>query len=169
MSNCSRCGVGFHPEISLCPVCGQMRPNELARRRKLLYFINTFAFTAVAVVVGLRLLTAPEIQVGMSSADCNAARQLAEETRFAISDLNNNPLRATIELAEVSTGWSELANNYVPGKYSWSTSGLEHSWLERLSLTTISLSVGEDVKPEGNLDPARYVIDLTRLVPRFCS
>lgn len=169
MSNCSRCGVGFHPEFTTCPVCGQVRPSEIAKRNRLLYFINTFAFTAVALVVGIRLITASDVQVGMSQADCNTARQLAEETRLAIFDLTNDPERANAQLGDVSVQWAELANNYVPGKYSWSTSGLEHNWLERLSVSTESIAQGIEVNTEDNLDPARYVVDLTRLIPRFCS
>lgn len=161
--------MGFHPEIATCPVCGQVRPREIAKRKKLRYFINTFAFTAVALIVGIRLITASDVQVGMSQTDCNTARKLAEETRIAISDLNNDPVRANVELGKVSDEWAELANNYVPGKYSWSTSGLEHNWLERLSLSTESIAQGESINSEGNLEPARYVVDLTRLLPRFCS
>lgn len=169
MSACSRCGVSFHPEIPSCPLCGEMRQKESIRRKKLLYFLNTFAFSAVAGVILLRLLTVGEVQIGMSASDCQAAMRLAESTRYAVDSLESDYPRGVIELSQVSVGWAKLASNYVPGKYSWSTSGQEHNWLERLALSTLSLASGEAINTEDVSDPNKYVTDLTRLLPRFCS
>lgn len=169
MSACSRCGVSFHPEIPACPLCGEIRQRESARRKKLLYLLNTFAFSAVAGVLLLRLLTVGEVQVGMSPSDCQAAMRLAESTRYAVDSLESDYYRGVLELNEVSEAWANLANNYVPGKYSWSTSGREHNWLERLALSTSSLASGEKVNTEDISDPNKYITDLTRLLPRFCS
>lgn len=169
MSACSRCGVSFHPEIPSCPLCGEVRQRESVRRKKLRYFLNTFAFTAVAGVVLLRLLTVGEVQVGMSASDCQEAVRLAESTRYAVDSLESDFRRGVVELNQVSEGWASLAANYVPGKYSWSTSGREHNWLERLALSTSSLAKGEELNTEEVSDPHEYVTDLTRLLPRFCS
>lgn len=169
MSACSRCGVTFHPELPKCPVCGQIRAREQSKRRKLWYLANTIAVTFVAVVVGARALTGGDIQVGMSESDCTQARALAEETRYALDSLSSDQERAKRELEEASQGWRMLAGNYVPGKYSWSTSGREHNWLERLALSTSQLATGSQVKVEQVDNPVKYVSELTKLYPRFCS
>lgn len=169
MAACSRCGVSFHPEISACPLCGEIRQKEKARRKKLLYLLNSFVFSAVAGVVLLRVLTAGEVQVGMSDSDCQEAMRLAESTRYAVDSLQSDYQRGVLELNEVSVAWANLANNYVPGKYSWSTSGREHNWLERLAVSTWGLASGDHLNTEEVSDPLKYVTDLTRLLPRFCS
>lgn len=169
MSSCLRCGVSFHPELPKCPVCGQVRAREEIRRRKLWYLTNTLAVSFVALLVGVRAITGGEIQVGMSESDCSQARTLAEETRFALESLRSDQERAFQELEEVSQGWGVLAGNYVPGKYSWSTSGREHNWLERLALSTSQLATGVQVSAEEADNPVKYISELTRLYPRFCS
>lgn len=169
MTNCSRCGVQFHPEISACPVCGQVREAVQARRRKLKYLVNTFLFSSVAVIVLLRTLTAGDVPVGMTSADCNQARVVAEQTRFAVDSLANDKDRGVSELSKVSDAWFQLATNYTPGKYSWSSSGREHNWLERLATSTASLAAGEPLATEQIPDSSKYVVELTRLLGRFCS
>ncbi len=169
MSSCHRCGVNFHPELPKCPVCGQLREREKSNRRKLWYLTNTILVSFVAVVVGVRAFTGGDIQVGMSESDCSQARVLAEETRYALESLSSDRDRATKELQAVSQAWSGLADNYVPGKYSWSTSGREHNWLERLASSTGLLASGGEVKVEVTDNPIKYVSELTRLYPRFCS
>ena len=169
MSACSRCGVTFHPELPKCPVCGQIRARELNKRRKLWYLANTIAVTFVALVVGVRAVSGGEVQVGMNESDCTQARVLAEETRYALDSLSSDQDRAIRELQEVSQGWSLLAGNYVPGKFSWSTSGREHNWLERLAQSTGQLAAGAQVKVEEVENPVKYVSELTKLYPRFCS
>lgn len=169
MSACSRCGVTFHPELAKCPLCGQLRSREQAKRRKLLYLTNTIVVSFVALVVGFRAITGGEIQVGMSQSDCSQARLLAEETRYALDSLSSDQQRAAEELKKVSEGWSLLASNYVPGKYSWSTSGREHNWLERLATSTNQLATGGEVNVEAIDTPVKYVAELTKLYPRFCS
>ncbi len=169
MSACERCGATFHPEIQACPVCGVVRPREKAKRQKLWYITNTVLVSFVATVVVFRTLSGPEIQIGMSESDCSQARTLAEETRYAIESLSSDQARASEELAKVSAGWESLAANYVPGKYSWSTSGREHNWLERLAISTGALAKGEKIEVEQIQDPAKYVSELTKLYPRFCS
>lgn len=169
MSVCLRCGVTFHPELPKCPVCGQVRAREANKRRKLWYLTNTILVSFVAVVVGVRAITGGEIQVGMSDSDCSQARVLAEETRYALESLSSDQERAIRELQEVSLAWSNLAGNYVPGKYSWSTSGREHNWLERLAISTSQLATGGQVNVEEVDNPVKYVSELTRLYPRFCS
>ena len=169
MAACPRCGVTFHPELTKCPVCGQLREREKNNRRKLWYLTNTILVSFVAVIVGMRAITGGEIQVGMSESDCSQARALAEETRYALNYLSSDKERATKELKAVSQAWSGLAENYVPGKYSWSTSGREHNWLERLASSTSQLASGGEVKVEEIDNPIKYVSELTRLYPRFCS
>ncbi len=169
MSACERCGATFHPEIHSCPVCGVVRPKERGRRQKLWYITNTVLVSFVATVVLFRTLSGPEIQIGMSESDCSQARLLAEETRYAIDSLASDQARASKELAEVSAGWGSLAENYVPGKYSWSTSAREHNWLERLAISTSALAKGETIEVEQIQDPAKYVSELSKLYPRFCS
>lgn len=169
MSSCLRCGVSFHPELPKCPVCGQVLAREEIKRRKLWYLTNTLVVSFVALVVGTRAITGGEIQVGMSESDCSQARTLAEETRYALDSLASDQERAIQELEEVSQGWELLAGNYVPGKYSWSTAGWEHNWLERLALSTSQLANGDQVSVEEVDNPVKYVSELTRLYPRFCS
>jgi hypothetical protein len=105
----------------------------------------------------------------MSASDCQAAMRLAESTRYAIDSLESDYQRGVLELNEASAAWENLANNYVPGKYSWSTSGREYNWLERLAQSTSNLASGQELNTENVADPSKYVIDLTRLLPRFCS
>lgn len=150
-------------------MCGQVRANEATKRRKLWYLTNTILVSFVAVVVGMRAITGGEIQVGMSESDCSQARVLAEETRYALESLSSDKDRATKELQAVSQAWGGLAANYVPGKYSWSTSGREHNWLERLASSTGQLASDGEVKVEEVDNPIKYVSELTRLYPRFCS
>ena len=169
MSNCARCGVAFHPELPSCPVCGTTRAREANRRRKFWFLINTIAVSSVAAVVLIRTLTGGEVLAGMSPADCSVAKNLAAETRNVVFALEGNEELGRQELFELSDTWAEIAARYTPGKYSWSTSGLEHNWLDRMSLATAELAVGETVSTEGVSDPKRYVIELTRLLPRYCS
>jgi uncharacterized OB-fold protein len=168
MSNCSRCGVPFHPEITKCPVCGELREREKARRNKLWFLVNTLAVSFVAMVVLVRTLSAGEIQIGMSSADCEIAKDLVVQTRSVVTQLESTA-SAPEALAVISLSWGNLAEHYTPGKYSWSSSGLEHNWLQRLAVSSAGLASGEQIATEGQDDPAKYVIELTRLLPRYCS
>lgn len=169
MSACLRCGVMFHPELHKCPVCGQVRAREALRRRNFWYFINSIVVTFIAVAAGVRAITGGDIQVGMTESDCFRARVVVEETRFALASLSSDKERAVRELQEVSLEWGKLAGNYVPGKFSWSTSAREHNWLERLAQSTSQLATGGQVKVEEVDNPVKYVSELTRLYPRFCS
>lgn len=168
MSNCHRCGVPFHPELPSCPVCGTTREREAKRRGKFWFLVNTVAVSFVALVVLTRTLTGGAA-VGMSAEDCSAAKNLAAETRNVVFALEGNEEAGRSQLVRISGTWAELAANYTPGKYSWSTSGLEHNWLDRLSLATAQLANGDEVSAEGATDPKRYVVELTRLLPRYCS
>lgn len=168
MSNCSRCGVSFHPEIAKCPVCGQLREREKARRNKLWFLVNTIAVSFVATVVLVRTLSAGEMQIGMSAEDCAVAKDLVVQTRTVVSQLSNSD-SAPSELADISLSWGSLAEHYTPGKFSWSSSGLEHNWLQRLATSSAGLASGGQIATEGEEDPARYIIELTRLLPRYCS
>lgn len=168
MTNCSRCGVPFHPEITTCPVCGQLRERERARKNKLWFLVNTIAVSFVATVALVRTLTAGEIQIGMTEADCQLAKDLVVQTRSVVAELENTE-SAPEALAEISVSWGNLAEHYTPGKYSWSSSGLEHNWLRRLAVSSAGLASGKQIATEGQDDPARYVIELTRLLPRYCS
>ena len=170
MNKCQRCGVPYHPDLTRCPLCRTLSRTESGRRTKLFYLANTIAVSLVAGVILVRALTTSEIAVGMTPSDCQVAQQVAKETRFGVESLASDPERGLSELAEVAASWEELAANYTPGKYSWSTSGLEHGWLERLALSTRALSTGDNVAIEGDAESAEeYVLDLTRLVPRFCE
>ena len=169
MSRCARCGVVYHPELTNCPLCGSMRSKERERRRRLGFLINTIAVSFVATVVLWRTAIAPDVQIGMSSTDCQSAQELVKQTRYAIESISSDQDRAVAELTAVSERWGELAGRYVPGKYSWSSTGHEHNWLERLSDSTYQLSVGGEVRVEEVDDPRQYVVELTKLYPRYCS
>lgn len=169
MTNCKHCGVAFHPELPSCPVCGRMRDAESRRRTRFWFLINTFAVTFVATVVLLRTISGGEVLAGMSSADCAAASNLAAQTRSTVFMLEGNPNAGQADLIALSRAWGALAENYTPGKYSWSTSGLEHNWLDRMSIATAQLAEGRLTNLEGAAAPDRYVVELTRLLPRYCS
>ena len=169
MSRCARCGVVYHPELTSCPLCGSMRSKEKERRRKLGFLVNTLAVSFVATVILWRTLIAGDVQVGMSQTDCQSAQELVKQTRYAIESISSDTERATLELTSVSEKWGEMASRYVPGKYSWSSSGREHNWLERLSDSTYQLAVGGEVRVEEIEDPREYVLELTKLYPRYCS
>lgn len=168
MLACEGCGIGFHPEISKCPVCGMLRPKERARRNKLQFLINTIAVSFVATVVLVRAVAGTEIAVGMSANDCDVAKNLAAKTRVLAQGMESNP-QAIDGLKAVAGSWAELASHYTPGKYSWSSSGLEHNWLQRLAQSTEQLASGDEVATEGGAEPKSYVVELTRLLPRYCN
>ena len=107
--------------------------------------------------------------MGMSQTDCQQIQGLTKETRYAVESLSSDPERAVMELEAVSEQWRVLSEHYVPGKFSWSTSGLEHNWLQRLASATNSLAAGEAAEVENQLNPEAYVIELVKLAPRFCS
>ncbi len=169
INKCSRCGLAMHPDLVKCEVCGELTSKEQRRKSKLFSLASTISISAVAVVVIFRTLTASEIAVGMSQSDCEQIVNLTKETRYAVESLSSDPDRAVVELTEASSQWSALSKNYVPGKFSWSTSGLEHNWLERLATATSSLALGEEALVEDGLSPEDYVIQLVKLSPRFCS
>ena len=166
---CRRCGLPMHPDLTKCEVCGELTATESKRRTRLFYLTNTVAISAVALAVVVRTLTAGDIAVGMSQTDCQQIQSLTKETRYAVESLSSDPDRAVLELEQVSEQWLALSENYVPGKYSWSTSGLEHNWLQRLASATDDLATGQEPEIEGGLDPKAYVIELVKLSPRFCS
>lgn len=169
MNKCQRCGVPYHPDLTRCPLCRTLSRTESRRRTKLFYVANTIAVSLVAGVILVRALTSSEIAVGMTPSDCQVVEQLAQETRYGVESLASDPERGKLELSAVATRWDELASNYTPGKYSWSTSGSEHGWLERLATVTTSLASGEAAKVEDGLDPSEYAIELVKLAPRYCS
>lgn len=170
MNKCQRCGVPYHPDLTRCPLCRTLSRTESRRRTKLFYLANTIAVGLVAGVILARALTSSEIAVGMTQSDCLAVDRIAKETRYGIESLASDRVRGMEELASVAIRWEELAANYTPGKYSWSTTGLEHSWLERLAMSTKALANGEVVAVEGDSESEEdYVLDLTRMVPRFCQ
>jgi hypothetical protein len=169
VSGCRRCGLPMHPDLTKCEVCGETTASESNRRNRLFFSINTIAISFVAIAVVVRTLTAGDIAVGMSQSDCQHIQTLTKQTRYAVESLSSDPERAVVELANSSSNWLELSEKYVPGKFSWSTSGLEHNWLERLASATGALSMGETPEVEGELDPKAYVLELVKLAPRFCS
>ena len=166
---CRRCGLPMHPDLTKCEVCGELTPTESTRRNRLFYITNTVAISAVALVIVVRTLTAGDVAVGMSQTDCQQIQGLTKETRYAVESLSSDPERAVMELEAVSEQWRVLSEHYVPGKFSWSTSGLEHNWLQRLASATNSLAAGEAAEVENQLNPEAYVIELVKLAPRFCS
>lgn len=159
----------FHPELHTCPVCGQIRPKDAQRRNRLWYLVNTVLVSFVALVVAARAIAAGDVQVGMTPEDCQVARTLAVQTRELVQDLEADPERARADLAEISIKWRTMSQNYVPGKFSWSTSGREHNWLERLADSSDSVASGEPVRFEEIEDVNKYLVELTKLHPRFCS
>ena len=168
-SNCKRCGLPMHPDLVKCEVCGELTAKEQRRKTKLFSLASTVSISAVALVVIVRTLTAGDIAVGMSQSDCEHIQNLTKETRYAVESLASDPERAVTELTNASNEWFELSENYVPGKFSWSTSGLEHNWLQRLANATADLAEGQEPEVEGELDPRAYVLELVKLSPRFCN
>ena len=168
-SKCRRCGLPMHPDLTKCEVCGELTLKEQKRKARLFSLASTVSISAVAIVVIVRTLTAGDIAVGMSQSDCQQIQTLTKETRYAVESLSSDRERATQELTGVSMEWKQLSENYVPGKFSWSTSGLEHNWLQRLASATGSLAEGEVPAVENELKPEAYVIELVKLAPRFCS
>lgn len=168
-SKCRRCGLPMHPDLTKCEVCGELTLKEQKRKARLFSLASTISISAVAIVVIVRTLTAGDVAVGMSQSDCQQIQSLTKETRYAVESLSSDQDRAINELTAVSLEWQELSENYVPGKFSWSTSGLEHNWLQRLAHATGSLASGEAPEVENELNPEAYVIELVKLSPRFCS
>jgi predicted nucleic acid-binding Zn ribbon protein len=168
-SKCNRCGLPMHPDLVKCQVCGELISSEQRNRSKFFSFGTTISISLVAVAVIARTLTAGDVAIGMSQSDCLQIQSLVKETRYAVESLTSDSERAEIELNEVSQGWGTLSQNYVPGKYSWSTSGLEHRWLERLATVTKELAQGSGSVVEDDLEPSAYAIELLKLKPRFCS
>lgn len=159
----------MHPDLIKCEVCGELISREKKNRSRLLSLGTTISISLVAVAVIVRTLTSGDVAIGMSQSDCLQIQSLVKETRYAVESLSSDSERAEIELNEVSQGWETLSQNYVPGKYSWSTSGLEHRWLERLATVTKELAQGSRSVVEDGLEPSAYAIELLKLKPRFCS
>lgn len=168
-SNCRRCGLPMHPDLTKCEVCGELTWQEQKRKAKLFSLATTTSISAVAILVILRTFTAGDVAVGMSQSDCQQIQALTKETRYAVESLSSDRERATQELSDVSMAWEELSEGYVPGKFSWSTSGLEHNWLQQLAKATGLLATGASPEVENELAPEAYVIELVKLSPRFCS
>lgn len=168
-SKCNRCGLPMHPDLVKCEVCGELVAREQKNRSRLFSLGTTISVSLVAVAVIVRTLTSGDVAIGMSQSDCIQIQSLAKQTRYAVDSLSSDLERAEIELHEVSQGWETLSQNYVPGKYSWSTSGLEHRWLERLAIVTKELAQGSSSVVEDGLEPTAYAMELLRLKPRFCS
>lgn len=168
-NKCTRCGLPMHPDLVKCEVCGELTAKEQRRKSKLFSLASTVSISAVAVVVIVRTLTAGDIAVGMSQSDCEHIQNLTKETRYAVESLSSDPERAVTELTNASNEWFELSEHYVPGKFSWSTSGLEHNWLQRLADVTGSLAAGQPPEVENGLNPEAYAIELVKLSPRFCN
>lgn len=165
---CNVCGEGFHPELSACPACGTETPREAHRRSRFLYLINTVLVSAVALGVMVTAVGGAQAQTGMTATDCNLSRDLTIQTRAAVLALEGD-LAARGRLQEISIQWQMLAENYTPGKFSWSTTGLEHNWLQRMGTATGQLASGDPVNVEGEGDPKNYLEALSRLLPRYCS
>lgn len=168
-NKCKRCGLPMHPDLVKCELCGELTAKEQRRKSRLFSLTSTVSISAVAVLVIFRTLTASDIAVGMSPSDCEQIQNLTKETRYAVESLSSDPERAVTELTNASNEWFELSEHYVPGKFSWSTSGLEHNWLQRLANATGALAEGQTPEVEAGLDPKAYVLELVRLSPRFCS
>lgn len=165
---CSRCGISFHPELTRCPLCGALRERERVRRSRLFFLANTIAVSFVASVVLVRSLSGGEVVAGMSAEDCSIAKDLVVQTRIAANNLEQS-VEAASELEAAAQAWAEIASRYTPGKFSWSSSGREHNWLERLAQSSEALASGDEVLTEKDQDPVQYVTELTRLLPRYCS
>ena len=166
--NCNFCGSEFHPELSACPSCGTKTPREARRRNRLLYLVNTLLVATLALGVLVSAVGEANARTGMTSADCAVASELSLKTRAAVLALEGDP-EAMDELRELSEQWSALSENYTPGKFSWSTSGLEHNWLQRMGIVTLELANGEEVSIEQGLNPNGYIERLSRLLPRYCG
>ena len=170
MNRCQRCGVPYHPDLVRCPLCRTLTKNEAAKRSRFLYLANTIAVSLVAAVVAVRALTAPDQAAGMTPTDCSAVSELSEQTRFSIELLASDGELATAQLSELSEKWFQVSQNYVPGKFSWSTSGPEHGWLERMGQVTAGIASGEPVPLDDGFDsPIDYADELLRVSYRFCS
>jgi len=170
MSKCARCGIPYHPELATCPLCNTRSAKEEARRSKLWFLTNTIAVSFVALVVLVRAVTSADIAVGMTQTDCQSAQVLLKETRYAVQSLASDQERGIAELSAVGAKWTEMSERYTPGKHSWSASGLEHNWLQRLGETSTSIANGEEPKIESDaLTAEAYLLELTKLYPRYCD
>ena len=170
MSNCGRCGINYHPELSACPLCDTRSEKEETRRTKLWFLTNTILVSFVAMVVLVRAVAGGEVAVGMTQLDCQSAQVLVKETRYAVQSLASDKERGMNELVSVADKWTEMSERYTPGKHSWSASGLEHNWLQRLGQTSQAIATGEDVQIESDaLSGEAYLLELTKLYPRYCS
>lgn len=170
MSKCARCGITYHPELSACPLCDTKSAKEEARRSKLWFLTNTLAVSFVAIVVLVRVVASGDIAVGMTQTDCQSAQVLVKETRYALQSLSSDKERGISELEAVGAKWTEMSERYTPGKHSWSASGLEHNWLQRMGETATAISLGEEPKIESDaLTGEAYLLELTKLYPRYCS
>lgn len=170
MNRCHRCGVPYHPDLVKCPLCRTLSRNESAKRRRFLYFTNTVAVSLVAAVVIVRVLTSPEQAAGMTQTDCVSVSQLSEQTRFSLELLTSDEELAKSQLSDLSKKWVQVSENYVPGKFSWSTSGPEHGWLERVGQVTAAISLGEEIAIDDSADSLpEYAVELMKVSYRFCS
>ena len=170
MSKCARCGISYHPELSACPLCDTRSEKEEVRRSKLWFLTNTIVVSFVALVVLVRVVASGDIAVGMTQTDCQSAQVLVKETRYAVSSLASDKERGIAELNAVSTKWTEMSERYTPGKHSWSASGLEHNWLQRLGETSYAIANGEAPRIESDaLTGEAYLLELTKLYPRYCD
>lgn len=170
MSKCARCGVSYHPELSACPLCDTRSEREEARRSKLWFLTNTIVVSFVALVVLVRAVSSSDLAVGMTQTDCQSAQVLVKETRYALQSLASDRERGISELAAVGTKWTEMSERYTPGKHSWSASGLEHNWLQRMGETATAIASGAEPRIESDaLTGEAYLLELTKLYPRYCS
>ena len=170
MSKCPRCGIPYHPELSACPLCDTRSEREEQRQSKLWFLTNTLAVSFVALVVLVRVFTSGDIAVGMTQTDCQSAQALVKETRYAVQSLASDKERGISELSAVGVKWTEMSERYTPGKHSWSASGLEHNWLQRLGETSTAIANGQEPKIESDaLTGEAYLLELTKLYPRYCD
>lgn len=170
MNRCQRCGIPYHPDSVRCPLCRTLSKSEAKRRNRWFYLTNTILTTLVATIVVARVLTSGEAAIGMTPGDCQQVSTLREETVFALESLTTEPDAARERLLAISESWSGLAAGYVPGKFSWSTAGPEHGWLERVAQVSMAIATGKAADVEGDFTaPEKYLLELLRLEYRYCT
>lgn len=170
MNRCQRCGIPYHPDSVRCPLCRTLSRSEAKKRSKWFFLTNTLLTTFVATIVLVRVLTSPDAAIGMTQGDCRSVSSLREETAFALESLTTEPDIARERLLAISESWHGLAEGYVPGKFSWSTAGPEHGWLERVAEVSMAIATATSVEVEGEFaSPEEYLVELLRLEYRFCS
>ena len=168
MRKCSKCGLDLHPDQIRCELCGELGKKEKRNLKGWVY--NTFQF---GIIFGLALVltrvVSGDAQVGLSDIECSEIKALAAETRQVLTDVEYGNEPALASMLSIADEWQAKADNQVAGKYSWSDAGREHDWLQRLADATRAVGGrGVTTIDTEGLELENYLLELTKLSPRYC-